>query len=135
MKDNDPDNAYNAAELVTILSGQGVHMWQPRSVLHLEGTNWVEEPTQLVLQPAEPGGFGCVGNGHEEHLEFYSVKNVKFDYAIPVLTGWNMEYACTDHEIERIGVYLVEFEYVEESQRPHRDPELYDFLHHAGRCG
>ena len=74
----------------------------------------MEEPTELILQPAEPGGFGCVGNGQEEHLEFYSVEKVPFDYAIPVLTGWDMQYACTDHEIERIGVYLVEFEYVKD---------------------
>ena len=61
LKDNDPDNAYNAAALVTILSGQGVEMWQPRSVLHLTGIPpaWVQEPTQLILQPAEPGAFGC----------------------------------------------------------------------------
>ena len=69
MKDNDTVYGYNAAELVTILSGQSVEMWQPRSVLHLIGANMVEEPTQLLLQPAEPGGFGCVGNGQEEHLE------------------------------------------------------------------
>ena len=73
---------------------------------------WVPEPTELNLRPEEPGGFGCVGNAPEEYLEFYSVENVPFDYAIPVLTGWDMAYVCTDHHVERIGVYLVEFEYV-----------------------
>ena len=109
---------YNAAELVTILSGQSVEMWQPRSVLHLTDTDWVEEPTELILQPAEPGGFGLCGDGHEEYLEFYSVEKVPFDYAIPVLTGWDMQYGCTDHEIERIGVFLVDFEYVKDPNAP-----------------
>ena len=40
----------------------------------------------------------------------------------------------TDHEIERIGVFLADFEYVQ-THCLHRDPGLYDFLHHAGRFG
>ena len=37
---DDDDGAHNTrqAELVTILSGQSVEMWQPRSVLHLIGS-------------------------------------------------------------------------------------------------
>ena len=117
LKDNSTYHGYNGAELVTILSGQSVEMWQPRTVLHLTGipTNWVSEPTQLNLQPAQPGGVGCQPVGFsEEYLEFYSVENVPYDYAIPVLTGWNLQYGCTDHHVERIGAYLVEFDYVKE---------------------
>lgn len=114
LKDKSSGHAYNAAELVTILSGKSVEMWQPRSVLHWTGTDWVDEPTQLILKPAQPCGIGCVGNGNEEHLEVYSVEKVPYDYAIPVLTGWDMQYATTDHEIERIGIYLVEFDYVKD---------------------
>ena len=42
------------------------------------------------------------------------MEKVPFDYAIPVLTGWDLSYVCTDHHVERIGVYLVEFEYVKD---------------------
>jgi hypothetical protein len=116
LKDDATLHSYNAAELVTILSGESVEMWQPRQVLHLKGNppDWVPEPTQLILKPAEPCGFTCNGNGNEEHLEFYSVENVPYDYAIPVLTGWDMQYATEDHHVERIGVYLVEFDYVKD---------------------
>jgi hypothetical protein len=113
LKDNDTMHKYIGSELVTILSGESVEMWQPRSVLHLQGMDWVEEPTQLILKPVEPSGV-CLGNGQEERLESYAVERVPYDYAIPVLTGWNMQYQCTDHEVERIGVYLVEFEYVKD---------------------
>jgi hypothetical protein len=109
---------HEQAEIVTIMSGQSVYMWQPRSVVHLIGPKWVEEPTEMILQPAEPVGFGCVGNGQEEHLEFYAVERVPYDYAIPVLTGWDMPYACEDRHVERIGVYLVEFEYVKDPNAP-----------------
>ena len=62
LKDKDKIHLYNGANLVTILSGQSVYMWQPRSVLHLVGSDWVEEPTQLVLKPAKPNSFdeGCI---------------------------------------------------------------------------
>ena len=114
LVDNGGAHTHRQAEIVTILSGQSVQMMQPRSVLHLIGSNWVEEPTQMILEPAEPVGFTCVGNGPEEQLEVYAYERLEFDYAIPVLTGWDMQYACEDHEIERVGVYLVEFEYIKD---------------------
>ena len=114
LKDKGQGYFYHGAELVTILSGKSVEMWQPRTVLHWTGADWVDEPTELNLRPAEPCGFGCVGNDLEQRLEVYSVENVPYDYAIPVLTGWDMQYATTDHHVERVGVYLVEFDYVKD---------------------
>ena len=35
-----------------------------------------------------------------------------FDYAVPVLTGWDLSYVCTDHHVKRMGAYLVDFAYV-----------------------
>ena len=46
LSDDDGAHKHSEAEIVTILSGQSVEMRQPRSVLHLIGANWVEEPTQ-----------------------------------------------------------------------------------------
>ena len=46
------------------------------------------------------------------------MERVPYEYAIPVLTGWDMQYGCTDHHVERIGVYLVEFEYVKDPNAP-----------------
>lgn len=114
LKDDSTVHDYWAAELVSVLSGEDVEMWQPPTVLHLTSTfpHGQKEENELLLKPVGPGG--CVGNGQEEHLEFYSVKDVPYEYAVPVLTGWNMEYACDNHHIERIGVYLVEFEYVKD---------------------
>jgi hypothetical protein len=111
LVDNGGAHTHMQAEIVTILSGQSVEMWQPRSVLHLIGAKMVEEPTEMILEPAEDGGITCNGNGEEQQEEFYVVERVPYDYAIPVLTGWDMQYACEDHEIERIGVYMVEFHY------------------------
>ena len=86
-------------------------MWQPPTVQHLIGESWVEEPTELNLSPEGPSSF-C--NDTEQFLEHYKVEKVEFDYAIPMLTGWNLSYECSEHRVERIGVYLVEFDYVKD---------------------
>ena len=113
LKDNEKAFDYMGSEVVNILSGQSVHMWQPRSVLHLIGANMVEKPTHLVLKPAEPS-YGCIFDGSEEFEEFYVVEELPFDYAILVLTGWDLQYECENHEIERIGIFLANFEYVKD---------------------
>jgi hypothetical protein len=119
LKDDSTDRTYHAAELVTVLSGQDVELWQPPTVLHLAGTypNG-EHVNELNLHALEPcGGWwpvwpSCIGNGEKQYTESYSVENVPFEYAVPVLTGWDLQYVTEDHHVKRIGVYLVEFEYV-----------------------
>jgi hypothetical protein len=114
FKDDSTVDSYVAAALVTVLSGTSVELWQPPTVLHLtdNAPEGLEEENELHLHPHEPCGWTCSGSADEQYLESYSVENVPFDYAIPVLTGWDIKYAKEDHHVKRIGVYLVEFEYV-----------------------
>ena len=90
-------------------------MRQPRSVLHLMGAKWVEEPTQMILSWLSRCDSPVWATGTRSSWSLTRSNSSPFDYAVPVLTGWDMQYACEDHEIERIGVYVVEFEY-------HKDP-------------
>jgi len=115
LKDNSAVDNYYGAVLVTALTGTSVEMWQPPTVLHWAGAppSWVPEPTALILSPDAADCDGLAGAA-EELLESYSVENVPFDYAVPVLTGWDLSYVCTDHHVERMGAYLVEFDYVKE---------------------
>ena len=112
---------YSAAELVTVLVGSNVEMWQPPTVLHLKGIppSWVEESTEFILSPDDAGDNVCLNPGSEEYLRSYSVEKVPFKYAVPVLTGWDLTYDSCDHNVERIGVYLVEFEYVKAPNATH----------------
>jgi hypothetical protein len=114
LKDEDSEDGHEAAAFVTVLSGQSVELWQPPTVQHLIGAQWVEEPTELNLSPEGPSSF-C--NDTEQFLEHYMVK-VEFDYAVPVLTGWDLSYECAEHHVERIGVYIVEFDYVKDPNAP-----------------
>jgi hypothetical protein len=108
LKDEDSDDGHYGWEFVTVLSGRDIALWQPPTVQHLIGKTWVEEPTELNLSPQGPSDF-C--GPAEEFLEHYKVEKVPFDYAIPVLTGWDLSYECSEHHVERIGVYIVEFDY------------------------
>jgi hypothetical protein len=42
----------------------------------------------------------------------FSVDNVPFDYAVPVLHSWQLQYPCSDHNVKKIGIWLSEFSYV-----------------------
>jgi hypothetical protein len=45
-----------------------------------------------------------------QHVHF-SIDNVPFDYAVPVLTGWQLAYLQSDHHVETIGVWIKGFSY------------------------
>jgi hypothetical protein len=113
LKDNSPVDTYSGAAFVTVLSGTSVALWQPPAVWHWTDAGGVEEPTDFTLSPDTPAGCDWL-DGREEYLESYTVDKVPFDYAVPVLTGWDLSYVCTDHHVERIGAYLVEFAYVKD---------------------
>ena len=70
LGDDDGAHKHKEAEIVTILSGQSVEMWQPRSVLHLIGANWVEEPTELILSPLSQADLGVWGTGKRSTWSF-----------------------------------------------------------------
>jgi hypothetical protein len=42
------------------------------------------------------------------------VQNVPFDYAVPMLTGWELGYLCSDHHVRHAGVWLTGFTYVKD---------------------
>jgi hypothetical protein len=72
---------------------------------------WLLQSNSVPLTPHAPEGVGCVG-GEELTQTQYSVQHVPFDYAVPVLTGWQLEYPCSDHHVKTIGVWLKGFSYV-----------------------
>ena len=52
-----------------------------------------------------------LGEFDETQQVQFKVENVPFLYAIPVLTGWQLEYPCSDHHVETIGVWIKGFSY------------------------
>jgi hypothetical protein len=118
LKDNSKDKDYRGAELVSVLSGASVQMWHPDTVLRsLKGEGFVSVSNTVPLTPNnDPATFPeqCVGEAPPEKqvgVAQFKVENVPFDYAVPVLTGWQLEYPCSDNHVEKIGVWISGFHY------------------------
>jgi hypothetical protein len=92
-KDNAARRDYQFAELVSLMHGLDVGVIQPPfSILRLVGAS----------QPA-----GAVGVQTKQVV----IDNIPYAFAIPVLTGWNLNYTDTDHEVREIGIWLDDLHY------------------------
>jgi hypothetical protein len=115
LKDNSDVRKYYAAALVSVLSGKSAQMWQPNTVLRWSDSlaRWLQQSNTDPLTPRHPEGVGCVG-GEAVNRDQFTIEGVPFDYAVPVLTGWDIGDACSDHHVKQIGVWLEGFEYVKD---------------------
>jgi hypothetical protein len=68
-----------------------------------------------ALQPpfsALPQGSGfnlCQGELGGVNTEGFAIENVLSEHALPVLTGWNLNYPCDDENIKEIGICVDEW--------------------------
>lgn len=96
IKDDDSKHDFWFGETVTAISGDDVGVIHP----------------PFTIRPREDEGWGCMGGSHNQvTTETVEVENVPFEYAIPILTGWEMYYVCTDHEVLQAGTWIQDFEY------------------------
>src|SRR5262249_30557738 len=97
LKDDSTRRAYTFGEMVSGMSGNDVGVVQrPYSVL-----------------PSEGGGFfsGCdlAPNPNPEPTDFV-IENIPYAVAVPMLTGWDLEYPCDQH-VKEIGIGIQNWEY------------------------
>jgi hypothetical protein len=45
------------------------------------------------------------------HSATVSVPNLPYDFAVPVLAGWDLAYPCSDHEMKTIGAWIEDGSY------------------------
>ena len=89
IKDNAGRRDYIFGEMVSALGGNDVGVLQPPfSVLPSHGT--------------------CpLGSSNDVKTEDLVIENVPFEYAIPMLTGWELGYACSgDRHVKEIGIWI-----------------------------
>lgn len=95
LKDNDDRRDYRFSEVVSGMSGGDVRIIQP--------------PYSL-LPRNNTGIFGAC-NGSIHNAEFV-VEKIPFQYAIPVLSGWELGFLCNDHHITNMGIRIEDWSYV-----------------------
>jgi hypothetical protein len=91
------------------------HFMEVFSVASLDDVSGVEPP--FTILPVEERGFfgACLGSGHiGEESQTFEIASVPFELAIPLLTGWDLNYGCYsegDHFVQQIGVWLSDMQY------------------------
>ncbi|MCE0724355.1 hypothetical protein [Legionella resiliens] len=94
FKDNSTKRDFRFGSAVTVLAGRGVETKQP----------------PFTIIPTENYG-NCGELGGDVVTQNLVIENVPYDYAIPVLTGWELRYPCKDHHVKRLGVWLHDMSY------------------------
>jgi hypothetical protein len=88
LKDNSDRRDYMFGELVSTLGGSDVGTIQP----------------PFSVLPKEPEGGGTTGGGVA--TEDVVIENVPYNYAIPMLTGWEIGYLTDDQHVKDLGIWI-----------------------------
>lgn len=76
----------------------------------------------FTLLPDEDLGFGqgCIGEPFPPGVrsEDFEITGLPFDYAVPVLNGWQLSYPCDDEHVLDIGVWLEDMSYEKDPDAP-----------------
>lgn len=86
--------------------------WLGEWIQTLGGTDiGIIAPPFTVLPIEDPGLFyGCI-HGFDEITEERTITNIPFEYAVPMVTGWEIGLGCDDEHVKKLGVRIDEFEY------------------------
>lgn len=112
FKDNAKKRHYRAAEAATILSGRGISVTQPAEVLELENDMYLPKPNVLEFSPlAKKKCPGVQIGGPGSVIRFYMITGLDFDYAVPMLSGFEVAFGCDDQHVKNIGARIRDFAY------------------------
>jgi len=118
LKDND-GQPFGAGMSAALLIGPSVSMWQPVEVWHrvVESNvrpSWelVSAGFKLTARDADTCWY-CTSVGINQPTVWndYAVE-VPFKYAVPMLTGWDLGDAFSDHHVLQVGAYIDHFRFV-----------------------
>ncbi|KPK37862.1 MAG: hypothetical protein AMJ65_13610 [Phycisphaerae bacterium SG8_4] len=102
LKDNKTRHDFYAAEIVSVFGGASVGVIQPPFTIT------PAEEIDSMLFTGTITGAGGEGGLKTENV---AIENIPFDYAVPVLTGWSLEYTDEDHHVRDIGARIESFSY------------------------
>jgi hypothetical protein len=97
FKDDDTRRDYFFGEVVSAFGGADVGVLQP----------------PFSILPVESSGLFCAAlGGSGVKTEEFDIENIPFEFAIPMLTGWELQYkGCGDEHVKEIGVWIDEWSY------------------------
>jgi hypothetical protein len=102
FEDNDTRRDYTFAEIVSGLGGSDVGLLQP--------------PFSILPNAADTGFLGLFSSCGEvgaqpTTTEEHTIENIPYQFAVPMLTGWNMQYVCSDQHVKDVGIWIDDWSY------------------------
>jgi len=94
FKDDDSRREYLFAETVSTLAGIDIGV--------------VQQPFSIL--PVEDVSAGVLGGAGVRTKDFV-IENIPFRYAIPMLTGWELNYLTDDQHVGEAGVWIQDWSY------------------------
>lgn len=95
IKDNETQREQYLVDLVTGLGGRDVDLISP----------------PFSVAPREDEGIGCGSIGSGGHTAERMILAVPFEFAVPVLTGWDLAYHCDDEHVSDVRVAIPEWKW------------------------
>ena len=92
----------------TIFKDNGVRTHWINTRTALIGGSGVELRPQLLPLNARSGGQNICRNGVDGTVRTETVRlyDLPYDYAVPLLTGWDLSYECDDQHVQRAGIWI-----------------------------
>ena len=82
------------------------HWIETRAAL-IGGSSVEQRPELLPLNPRSGGSEICRNRGDGEvRTETIRLYDIPYDYAVPMLTGWDLSYECDDQHVQRVGIWI-----------------------------
>lgn len=114
LKDNAKRHDYRGSMLVSYLLGSSVSEWKPEKVWKRDakdpGSAFEIAANDFQLVPRAQADW-CGADEIDYKKWEYVVDDVPFDYALPILSGWDNGNFCEDTNVEKTGVWLTEVSY------------------------
>jgi hypothetical protein len=95
FKDEDTRRRYAFGELVSGLGGNDVGVIQP--------------PFSILPKKVQSGCGSVTGKGFK--TEAFEIDNIPYEYAVPMLTGWELAYLCSDENVLEAGIRIDKWDY------------------------
>ena len=82
--------------------------WIEEYVSSLAGNDIAETNPPFTILPREDMGWfgGCLGEAGGVKAQDVEIRDLPYEYAVPILSGWEIGYGCDDEHVAEIGVWL-----------------------------
>ncbi|HET6335244.1 MAG TPA: hypothetical protein VFG30_18595 [Polyangiales bacterium] len=111
FKDNGDNNDYYAAELVSTMTYSSPQQYHPVEVSVQTPQGFKTRTNSVSLTPMASDSFCTAVGDSTPTVQQFRIDNVPYAYAVPILTGWELGYLCTDHHVEQMGAAITDFRF------------------------